>query len=470
MLDLGSRLELFADNTLIESLSGGAQLRLQHPIPRETAITCDAPWEGNGCGYITVFRDGDRYRMYYRGGNYRINAHEYTEAHRCVYCYAESADGITWAKPKLGLVEFDGTKDNNIILDGIGQHSFAPFKDTNPVCAPEARYKAIANGGGADGVYSMQSPDAIHWSLMADKPVMTEGAFDSQNLAFWDAVRGEYRAYFRDFRDGRDIKTCTSRDFLNWTPAAWLDYTPGRTSELYTNQVAPYYRAPHIFLGFPTRYLDRGWTESHNHLPRVEWRRIRSGASPREGTAITDGMFMVSHDGQHFSIWPESFIRPGLRTTDNWFYGDNYQAWGLVETASVLPDGPAEISLYANERYHQDVPTVIRRFTLRVDGFASVQAPLSGGEVVTKLLTFAGSELVLNLSTSAAGGVRVQIEDANGMAAEGYLLADCNEVFGDGLARVVSWKGGSDLSAFAGKVVRLRIELKDADVYSLRFR
>ena len=80
-------------------------------------------------------------------------------------------------------------------------------------------------------------------------------------------MRGEYREYHRDFRqgrdsrgnkNGRDIKTATTRDFLDWPDPVWLNYSPGRTSELYTNQVNPYYRAPHIYLGFPTRYIERG--------------------------------------------------------------------------------------------------------------------------------------------------------------------------------------------------------------------
>ncbi len=127
--------------------------------------------------------------------------------------------------------------------------------------------------------------------------------------------------------------------------------------------------------------------------------------------------------------------------------------------------------LYATERYHQeDGGTVFRRYTLRVDGFASLEAPLSGGEMVTKPLTFSGRELVLNVSTSAAGSVRVEIQGIDGAALPGYALADCPEIFGDSLERPVVWKAGGDLSALAGKPIRLRFELKDADLYSMRVR
>src|SRR5207248_489913 len=153
-----------------------------------------------------------------------------------------------------------------------------------------------------------------------------------------------------------------------WTEPAFLEYTPGRVSELYTNQVLPYYRAPHLFLGFPTRYLDRGWTEAARALPRYDYRRLRGAKSQREGTALTDGLFMASRDGNHFRIWPESFLRPGLRLRDNWFYGDNYQNWGLVETRSEIEDAPHELSVYATERALQDRPACLRRHTLRIDG------------------------------------------------------------------------------------------------------
>ena len=490
-IDIGSRLELLVDDYLVESMSGRAELRMHSPAPREIALVADRPWEGSGCGYVTVFQDGDRFRMYYRGLHGVFTPDGYSQPHPEVYCYAESADGIQWERPDLGLFEFEGSTANNIVWEGIGVHAFVPFKDANPDCAAEAKYKALGVGYGDEhGLYAFQSPDGIQWSPMGDKPVITTGAFDSQNLAFWDTVRGEYRAYVRDFRDGRDIRTCASSDFLNWTEPEFLGYSCSlsvqragdeqasdpaprspydRVSELYTNQVIPYYRAPHIFLGFPTRYIDRGWTESHKHLPQFEFRQIRAARSVREGTALTDGMFMTSRDAQEFHIWPESFIRPGLRTRDNWFYGDNYQNWGLVETKSAIADAPAELSMYANESYLQGDGMAFRRYTLRIDGFVSAHAPRSGGELVTKPIVFDGNRLVINFSTSAAGSILVEIQDAEGKPISGCALADCHDVFGDDLRRPVVWQAGSDVSQLSGKPVRLRVVLRDADLFSLQF-
>ena len=476
LANIGSRLELFVDDWLIDRMDGVERV-LHSPVPQDVALLCDAPWEGNSSKQVTVFEDGGLYRMYYRGSQVDYTPGEMTNHHQ-VTCYAESADGIRWKKPSLGLVEFDGSTDNNIIWDGPGSHNFMPFKDQNPDCEADAAYKAV--GGVRSGLHAFKSADGIRWSLMTDERVITKGAFDSPNLAFWDAARGEYREYHRDFRDGvdergnrngRDIRTSASRDFLSWPDPEWLTYSPGRVGQLYTNQVLPYYRAPHILLGFPTRYTDRGWAESTKALPQVEYRRVRGSRSQREGTAMTDGMFMSSRDGLNFDIWPEAFIRPGLRLKENWFYGDNYQGRGLVETASHVAGAADELSVYVTEATFLDYTVArFRRFTLRVDGFVSVRGRLSGGQLVTRPFVFDGGELALNFSSSAGGGIRVEIQDRAGYAVPGFGLEDCHDLFGDDLERVVSWRGGGDLSALAGQPVRLRFELRDADLYSLQFR
>ncbi len=135
-----------------------------------------------------------------------------------------------------------------------------------------------------------------------------------------------------------------------------------------------------------------------------------------------------------------------------------------------MPGAPDEISIYATEHYWRGAYSNLRRFTLRVDGFVSVNAPGKGGEFTTRPLSFRGKELEMNFSTSIAGSVRVEIQDVSGRPISGYGLADCPEIFGDHLERVVAWKGGTDVSKLAGKPIRLRFVMKDADLYSIRFR
>lgn len=124
--------------------------------------------------------------------------------------------------------------------------------------------------------------------------------------------------------------------------------------------------------------------------------------------------------------------------------------------------------MYYND--HIRLPTVnIRRLVLRTDGFVSVRAPYAGGEFTTRPIRFSGKHLVLNISTSAAGSVRVEIQDAEGKPLDGFALAD-NRFFGDKIAHVVSWTKGNDLSALIGKPIRLRFVMRDCDLYSFRFQ
>ena len=133
-----------------------------------------------------------------------------------------------------------------------------------------------------------------------------------------------------------------------------------------------------------------------------------------------------------------------------------------------MQTGPSEMSLYVNQDYAQ--PTShLRRYSLRLDGFASVSAPYEGGELLTKPLRFAGRQLVLNCATSAAGGIRVEIQDADGKPLPGYAASDCDEILGNRLAFPVRWKSGGDVGALAGRPVRLRFLMKDADVFAMRF-
>ena len=476
-IDIGSRRELFVDQHLIETLDG-VRLELHRPTRREVVFRTDAAWEGNGSAYQSVFQDGDRFLMYYRGGHHpNSKAYQTSKNSWETLCVAESTDGILWTRPDVGIVEFDGSTKNNLILDkamveeirGSPAHT-AVFKDTNPDCPDSERYKIVILGR-PRGLYLMVSADGFHFRLKSDKPFATDGAFDSQNLMFWDSVGGVYREYHRKFDQGvRGIVTAASKDSGIFPKPEWLKY-PGATEQaLYTNQVQPYYRAPHIFMGFPMRYNDRGWSPSMTALPGLEERQFRSKQSGRYGTTVTDAAFMTSRDGVTFKRWGEAFIRPGPATKDTWVYGDNFIFWGMIQTKSHLEGAPDEISLYATEGYWEGESTSFRHYTLRQDGFVSATAGWKGGHLQTKSVVFDGTQLELNFATSAAGSIRVEIQDTDGNPLDGYSLADCPEIFGDTIARTVVWKDDSkDVSILAEKPVRLLFELKDADLYSFRF-
>jgi hypothetical protein len=488
-LAIGSRLEPLVDDYLFAEIGDGIELRLHAPVKREVVLQTDAPCEGNACLYRTVMEDEfGRFRMYYGSWHYDMGGGKMNYPHPYFLCYAESLDGRQWDKPSLGLVSFEGDSSNNIVLSpesfagiDLSAGDTAIFLDTNPACQEEARYKALVPGRTPRVLYALQSADGIRFSLMRDnsamapQPVITQGYFDSQNLAFWDGQRGEYRAYFRDFRGGvphgvRGIKTTTSTDFLHWTESKWLDYGDHPEEPLYTNQIRPYARAPHILFGFPMRYIDRGWVGHTDYLPGLAPRRERSAAHPRYGSVVTDGLFMSSRDGETFKRWGEAYIRPGPNSVDSWVYGDNCIAWGLIETEADSLGAPPELSLYVTEGYWQGRSMNVRRYSTRIDGFVSLHAPLAGGACLTKPLIFDGRRLFLNYATSAAGSLRVEIQDHEGRPVPGFSLEESEEIFGDSLNQVAHWAGGSDLGSLSGRPIRIRFALKDADLYSIQFR
>jgi hypothetical protein len=433
-VDIGSRLELFVDDFLIDRLAGKAELKLHQPAPREVVLTADRSWEGNTSAYFTIFQDGDRYRMYYRGSHFDEKTRKAT--HREVTCYAESADGMRWVRPNLGLFEFNGSRDNSIVWDGPGGHNFTPFKDTNPKASPEARYKALATGKG--GLIALKSPDGIHWSLLSKEPVITRGAFDSQNLAFFDNKLGKYRDYHRAFRGVRDIMTATSDDFLRWSEPAFLEYPGAPREHLYTNAIGPYERAPHLLLGFPTRFLPK--------------------------TEQTEPTFMASRDGRTFRRWLEPVI-PRSAPQDRQGNRSNYLARGLV----MLPGHDRELSVYATEAYYAGPASRLRRFSYRLDGFVSVHAGPDGGELLTRPLRHAGNRFVINFVTGPKGSLRVEVQDAAGKPLAGHALADCLELRGDSVAQTVAWTSGPQVRSQPAQPVRLRFVLADAHLFSLRF-
>jgi len=480
-VDLGSRRELFLDDFLIADMQN-AQLLVHQPSREAIAVQCDKPWEGNGCGYFTVLHDRQEsvYRMYYHawqiptgiepGGPLTIG-------------YFQSNDGITWDRPVLGLCEFNGSKDNNIVLNQLGDggrcHDFTPFIDANPAATEQARYKAVGAGfENRKGIWVYESPDGIHWTPMSDGPVFEQGAFDTQNIAFWSPNEQKYVLYYRVFSDGgykgtRLINRAVSDDFLHWTDQGTIAFPDGEgpqpLAQFYVNQIKPYHRAPHIYLGFPARYVDHGLTESTRLLPEWELREKRMTVSPRYGTAATDSIYITSRDGRNFRQSNDVFLRPGLRTTHNWSYGDNYIAWHVVETESTKDDAPRELSLYATESYFTGRESRLRRYSLRMDGFASIHAKLQTGTVTTRPLRFSGNELSLNVATSAAGVVQVELRSADGTPIPGYTLEDCEIIYGDSLDRRVRWQGRPDVSSLANRTIVLHFSMREADIYSFKF-
>ena len=455
-MDVGSRRELFIDYHLIERMAD-VRLELNRPRDEGVVIRFDQPWEFPFAGCPTVIRDGDIYRLIYRG----MFAPGDGSNVECT-CYAESEDGVHWTKPDLGLFEVRGTRDNNVILahDPPFSHNFTPFLDTRADVDPSARFKAVAGTAGSKGLCAFASPDAIHWRKVRDEPVITQGAFDSQNVAFWSEAEQAYLCYFRTFRNGkRWVSRTTSEDFVAWTPPVEMVFRHGDglapDEHIYTNGTHPYFRAPHIYIATPFRFMQSKRAISPQQATEID-------VHPSYANDCSDAILMTSRGGAIYDrTFLESFIRPGLGP-ENWVSRTNMPALNVVQT------GAQEMSLYLECNYAQ--PSVhLKRYSLRLDGFSSARAGYTAGEMLTKPLTFDGERLFLNFATSAAGGLRVEVQGPDGKPVPGFSLEEADEQTGNEIARQVSWGGSRDVAGLAGKPVCLRFVMKDADLYAMRF-
>lgn len=479
--DVGTQLQPLWDDWLIESLDNVRHV-LHRPEPREIVLRRDRPWEDHAIYNPVVIKDGYRYRMWYRAR---------AVEKPILTAYAESLDGIHWVKPKLGLIEHGGSKENNLVWPvpgGIGR-SVSVVRDGNPEADPQERYKAITNQGttlpsGRDIalLYGLVSPDGLRWRMVRQEPIVVpplgDAAFDSHNIILWDESRGHYSIYARGWYrlgsrplDGktvgrgpyhvligrpsgvvekisriRDIRRFTSKDFRNWSEPEYIGLGDTPLEHLYKNSAVPYYRRPDLILMFPKRFLP-------TRKFHADW--------PAPGQS--EVVFMFSRDGVNFDRrFMEAFLRPGPNPL-------NWHERAIQAGPTLVPTAPGEMSLYYAEQGKTD-QVRIRRAVLREDGFVSLRAPYRGGIIRTRLLKFSGSRLILNYSTSAAGSIRVEIQDAAGAPIPGYALEDCPEIYGDEIEREVTWRAGSSVEDLAGRAVRLRFSMKDADLYSLRFR
>ena len=485
MIDIGKQRECFFDEYLIDTERTTAEARIHHPVRRELSIIQGAPWEGCGCDYHNFFYDKEcgKYRMYYLGWKTNDKGHVLGNIYPCL---AESYDGLHWENPKLGIVDFEGSRDNNILLDR-SVDNFMVFKDENPKCKCGEEYKCVlqaveknADGSTKHYLKCMFSSDGVHFT---DGYEITDcGSFDSLNVAFWDDYAKKYRCYFRGFHkigckdaeltgafdwhtDVRDVRYIESEDFVTWTKPVILDFGSSEDIPLYTNVCQNYYRAPQYIIGFPTRYIERnGWSKSFEELCGKEKRLARMETEQRFGLTITDCVFIVSRDGYTFKKYDEAFMRPGAEFPENWVYGSCYPARGFVETSSDVPGAENELSMFAfdNHWMGEGYSTNVYRYTVRLDGFVSRHAGDVEKMLVTKPFRYDGKDMYANISTSARGYIYFTIKST-----DGEVIESC-EMFGDSADKKIGFSDGA-VEKLSGKEVFLEMRMLDADIYSFRF-
>lgn len=456
---------LFLDPAFVEH-SENVALHVNPAQQREFVIRADKPWEQLMISlFLTVLDEGDKLRMWYicRDKQNQPNV-----------AYAESTDGVNWVKPHLGIVEYEGSKDNNLV--GIPWLEGTVFRDER---APaEKRYNYITHvleeGG---GMVRFHSPDGLHWSQDAE-PLSKFGA-DSQTVVYWDESTGKYAFYLRGWEERADKKlyrTVVRADLDNLTtphpltptdasrrlwgkenPAVPDDEFPKvlatdeadpDDSDVYTISAQLYPLDPRWHIGFPS-FFQREKNRGDGRLDvqfigsrdGYRWHRYDRVPYARPGVAGSESANMV-------------FIGPHVivRGEELWQYGTGFHSrHGDVEARQRKTDG------------------VIYRYVQRVDGFVSLDFEAKGGRAVTAPVKVDGPRLALNLDTAVLGHLRAGLLDAEGKAIAGFGLDDCEILRTNATRALVTWKGGADLSALQGREVRLTFTGERAKLYAFFF-
>ena len=493
---LDDSLQLMVDRSIIDTLGGQASLRLGMPISREVAVASEKPWEGRAFFISSIYKHDGLYYMLYRGMNTESGKEGPDEQYLCM---AMSKDGVKWDKPSLGLVEFKGSKDNNMVAyeNGKAFPACFTFYDPRPGTPYNERLKAIdmrdgarRAGGAGKGLRAqlLGSADGRVWhelSIKANLESDLVNAFDGGSVC-WSEAEQAFVGYFRwwdtaapthprtlpDWMIGRPgVRTSfrsISRDLVTWSKPEPMNYGETPRENFYETCTVPYFRSPNLYIVLANRF-----NPGRRALTLEEERSLDISRLPGNTTTPTytfasdanDLVLLVTKPGSVTFDRPfmEAFLRPGPEL-GNWASRCNYASL----SGGIIPTGPAEISFYVS-RHHLQKTNYIQRISLRTDGFASVNAPYAGGTMVTVPFTYSGDHLVLNFSTSGAGEIRVELQDSAGQPLPGYTLADCDVLIGDRIAGVVSWHGQQSVARYMAKPVRLRFQMVDADLYSFQF-
>jgi len=497
LINIGNQRECFFDRYLINEEKTTAAKLLHKPIRRGVVLELDQPWEQERPTFFNILYAEGKWRMHYVCYSSDLG----------YIAYAESDDALHWERPDLGIVEYQGSRHNNIILDDAmlqafgfeGFDNMSVFYDENPACSAEERYKMVAWWMGHGALVVLTSADGIHFTkcrLLTD-----DGAFDSQNRAFWSKAHGKYFCYYRGehepskdtdimdksytdrianalydpmrFRlrepgDGtysfqRDVRVMESEDFIHWTPQQRIQ-TTGAEYQLYNNVVFPYPRAPHMLIGFPLRYVERkAWSKSYDELCGREGRLKRMQEMARWGLAISDGLFMCSRDGYHFEKYDEALIPPPAENPEAFVYGDGTASPIVIETPSAIPGAENEYTLFVRESFRsvESCPKLVQ-YTIRLDGFVSLHAGGEKVQAVTKEFVYEGKDLYANMATSARGSVYFTLTCGD----ESYTSC---EMFGNSVDKRIRFEDDEIVGKLSGRPVTLTMHMFDCDVYSIRF-
>ncbi len=457
---------LFLDAMVVEQQRGLERVfHAAKKFPGNPVIRADKPWEkyhsyGGPYLYGTVMWDGGKLCMWYHvhNGGY-------------MNCYAESTDGIHWTKPNLGLVEYLGSKANNIFLwRGADPNEHPPYvysgRCHNPsvikrpwVADPAKRYALFCYGADYRHARVAFSPDGLRWTFAPE--TAKRGLFRSSDVLnfFYDPYKARYVATWKtSSRRGRAVGVAVSKDGLKWTkpvqgPVFTADDLDPDATQIYGMPVFPYqglyiglawiYNARWFKYG---SYADQRMYEVEKDSPCTvdvqlawSWDLINWTRPPRRKPFIPRGK-----PGEFDSGMIYTARAPVLVNDQLYFY---YGGWDGPHNS---PKSKANIGLAV----------------LRLDGFCSLRAGEREGWFISRREPFYVPKVAINARTRDDGYVAAEILDTNNRPIPGFTRRECIPFRGDSVRHVLTWKTESLPAAYRDADKKLRFYLKNADLYS----
>ncbi|HEY5314210.1 MAG TPA: hypothetical protein VIK18_16880 [Pirellulales bacterium] len=481
-VEIGSARQLFLDDRLVDlGKTRGIARTLNQPECIRRVLQPDQPWEALGfIFYCSVVDDGGTAKLYY--GSYDAEKKKH-------FCLATSRDGLTWQRPELGVQEFQGSTQNNLLAPEAVEASVL----LDPHAPSDKRYRLLFTHHWPDparaGVYVASSSDGIHWEITPER--VLPFVPDSQPSAVWDPRLQKFVVYLRTWNPGRAVARVAVSDLAAPWPYdqsvpplhIWgKDKVPTLSRELpmvmacdaqdpanvqlYTSEVVYYPFAPDVYLAFPAAYrLFKG----------PEWK----GRALNTNDGTFDVEFAASRDGIAWQRWRRPYVAAGFcdglnlrlvnmgqgmlrrgRLLHQYFVG-----WPHTHGRPVVWDrDPASRAAWLK----RDLGGIYCA-TQRVDGFVSLDASPAGGTLTTRPLVFAGNRLRLNLHTAGIGSATVALLDERGNPIPGFAAEDCETIRADAIDHEVRWKTGADVGALAGKPLLVQCSMRSAKLYALQF-
>jgi len=491
-IDVGSRKQLFVDEKFVAT-SRGVQLVMNPPVKmNQPVLASHIPWEGESgaaCGSGgAVTRENGKIR-FWGAGKAMLPVRDAADGPVVqLAAYAESVDGIHFVKPDPALCRYDESKAE------VGKHGIGGVDSiwVDPNAPPTRRYKAQSkfyapretDDDNREPVFRIYaSPDGYQWTFFSEQRI---GKCDTQSIVFWDEPIRKYLLFTRHTPGAgtparaRMVRRLESTDLIHWqneTVVMRADEIDLATYRTPTPQPPVDYYGGAVF-----RYPDSSSADSvyimlaqaYWHWKQIPPQRANLGRGPKNelDPALLDVRLAISRDGTHFQRvgGRKPFIGVGPEGTFC-----SKRVWAIPNPVRMGDE--LWIYYYGKNRDHNsfDDPAAsqymggIDRAILRLDGFVSADADYAGGEIVTPLITFSGKRLELNFDGGGGGSVRVELLDADDKPIAGYSGAAAEPLFGNSVRLPVYWGDKQDVSALAGKPIRMRLRMRDCKLYAFQF-